>query len=163
MAIVVEDGTIVAGANSYTDAAALNAYLDVRGLQLSFQNGDEEALLHQAMDYIETRDFIGNKLTKAQSTQWPRSGVSVDGFPVEEDEIPSDLSLAQIETAIAIDNGTDPLANIERETKREKVGDVEVEYMDKAKDSVELTAIDARLDKLLVRGGSAGTVDLMRA
>ena len=160
MAVVVEDGSIVANANSYADETALDDYAAARGVTIT---GDQEQRLVQAMDYIENQAFLGSKLTKAQTTQWPRSGVTIDGFTVEEDEIPTELINAQLATALSIDGGNNPLSDLGRETKREKVGDLEVEYADSAREDTELRAVDTWLSKLLVGGGGNGYVEIVRA
>lgn len=163
MALVVEDGSIVSGANTYASAAGFNTYLSNRGKYLSGQNGTVEQLLLKAMDYIDTQAFLGTKSTKLQPLQWPRLDVVIDGYSVDSDEIPDDLVYAQIETAISMDEGNDPLASLGRTTKREKVGDIEVEYAGDAKDTVELVAVKARLDKLIQGGSSGSVVELARA
>lgn len=163
MALIVENGSIVTNANTYVTTTDFDAYLSARGKFLGGNNGTSEQLLLSAMDYIESRDFAGVKNTKSQPLQWPRTGVYVDGFLVADDEIPADLKYAQIEVAIAIDSGTNPMAPLGRETKREKVGDIEVEYDDGARSTTELVAVNARLNKLLVSGSNVGVVFLNRA
>ena len=163
MALIVEDGNIVTGANTYVSEAGFATYLADRGLTLSGDNGTAEQVIIIGMDYIETRQYQGMKSTKEQGTQWPRIGVVVDGYDIDSDEIPSDLIIAQYEVAFATDAGNNPLSNLDRETKMEKVGDIQVEYSDSAKDSVELRKVDARLDKLLMGGGSSGVTFLARA
>lgn len=162
MALTVEDGSIVTDANTYASAAGFNTYLSSRGKSLSGLNGTVEQLLLKAMDYLEPHDFIGYKSTKAQPLQWPRTDVTIDGFSLETDEIPDDLVYAQIEIAIAMDEGNDPLAAQARTTQKEKVGDIEVEYASDAKDTVELVAVNTRLNKLVKNGTSGGVVTLER-
>lgn len=150
MATIVEDGTIVAGANSYASDAELTTYATDRGITIT---GTNAVLLLQAMDYIEQKNFKGNKGTDAQPLQWPRWGVYVDGYYVSEDTIPDALKEAQMETALGIDAGTNPLASVSRETVREKVGEIEVEYKSTAYDSTRLKAVDNKLYKLLKNNG----------
>lgn len=163
MALVIEDGSVVANANSYVTTAELDTFLANRGKFLEGDNGTSEQVLLLAMDYIETQSFLGVKGSKDQALQWPRTGVLIDGYSVDSDEIPNDLKLAQMEVAIAIDSGNNPLSTLDRETKREKVGDIEVEYSDGAKDSVELRAVNSRLSKLVISGAGTTTIQLMRA
>jgi hypothetical protein len=125
--IIVEDGTIVENANSYVTVAELNAYATARGLTIE---SDEEPLLIRAMDYLESLHFIGLKLTEAQPLQWPRWNVFIDGFFVSSETIPSLLKEAQMEVALAIDSGNDPLADIPRVVSSVSVGAVSVSYMD---------------------------------
>jgi len=100
VAITVEDGTVVANANSYTTVAATQAFATARGLLLPTGTGADaaiEKLLITAMDYIEglRAEFQGRKTDKDNPLQWPREGVWVDSFEVEEDEIPTCLVQAQ--------------------------------------------------------------------
>lgn len=162
MTLIVETGSIVTGANTYASEAELTSYLAARGLTLGGAVATAEQLLLSAMDYIESRTFAGTKKTKDQPLQWPREGVYIDGFLVESTEIPNSLKYAQIETAIAIDGGENPMANLGRVAKREKVDVIEVEYESGSSDSTTLTAVQAHLDKLTARS-SRLTVSLGRA
>jgi len=127
MTLIVEDGTGKPNAESYVSSAELTAYASDRGITIV---GDVDALLLKSILYIDQLSFSGLKLTKEQSMQWPRSNVSIDGFSVELDEIPRLLKDLQFEVSIAIGNGNDPLADVERSIKREKVDAIEVEYLD---------------------------------
>ncbi len=144
--IVIEDGTGLANSNSYASEAELSTYMSDRGLTLT---GTAAVLLIQAMDYIEQQNFKGSKGTKAQALQWPRYGVTIDGYDIDTDEIPGDLKDAQMEAAISTDGGNNPSGNVGRSTKKEKLGDLEVEYMDGALNKVYLTAVETKLNKLI--------------
>ena len=160
MALTVEDGSIVTGADSYISVADFQAYNTARGYTLT---GDEEQLLLRAMLYVEQLSFKGYKLTKAQPLQWPRNGVSIDGFEVTTSEIPQQLIDLQCEVALAIDGGDDPLGTIDRAVKREKVDVIEVEYQDNAVPFSLNRKIKA-LESKLTRVSSGGTVvELFRA
>lgn len=153
MAIIVEDGSIVAGANSYVSEAELTAYAAERGITLS---GTEEALLIKATDYLETLEYIGDKKTADQDLQWPRENVRIDGFQFPDDEIPKELKHAQMSLAASIDAGVDPMATIGRATKREKADVLEVEYMDNASSTAIITSVQRTLRKLLSGAGFGG-------
>ena len=107
------------------------------------------------MDYLESKDFIGNKGTKAQALQWPRVGAVLNGYALDSDEMPVILLEAQMEIAISIDAGTNPMANLARETKREKVGDIDVEYTDNAFAQTFLQAAETKLNRLVKPIGMA--------
>ena len=159
--IVVEDGTVVAGANSYVTEAELTTYAADRGVTLTAAT---DVLLIKAMDYIESLAFIGDKSSEGQALQWPRNIVYIDGYYVESTTIPSALKTGQIATALAIDSEDSPLATVERATKREKVDVIEVEYMDSAAAQPIVKTINAAMRKLLVNGGpSTTTFAVMRA
>ena len=103
MALVKEDGSVVAGANSYADASDADTFQTDRGRQawLDADAAVKDAALVRATDYIETRfglRFAGDRLGDAQTLSWPRSGAKYPGtgndFPT--DEVPVDIVNATI-------------------------------------------------------------------
>ena len=152
--IIIEDGTVVPGANSYVTEAELTTYAADRGVTLAAAT---DVLLIKAMDYIESLAFIGDKSSEGQALQWPRNSVYIDGYYVESTTIPSALKTGQIATALAIDSDNSPLATVGRSTKREKVDVIEVEYMDSAAAQPIVKTINAAMRKILVSGGSGTT------
>lgn len=157
--IVVEDGTGKTNSNSYVSEADFGAYATDRGITVS---GTAAVLLIQAMDYIEQQPYKGIKGTDEQALQWPRYGVYVDSYYVGETVIPQLLKDALCEVALGIDAGNNPLASVDRTTKREKVGDIEVEYMDGARDQVYLAAAENKLRKLVSNTASGLNVSINR-
>jgi hypothetical protein len=104
VALTVEDGSIIAGADTYATVIATQAFATARGLTLPTGTGADaaiEKLLIVAMDYLEAlrADYQGSKIESDQPLQWPRSGVLLDGFEVAEDEIPACLVQAQMRLA----------------------------------------------------------------
>jgi hypothetical protein len=98
MALVKEDGTIVAGANSYANEADADAYQTDRGRVAWLEATTEvaEAALVRATDYIEGRfglKFIGQRIGDVQTLSWPRKGAyyvaTGNAFP--ENEVPVDI------------------------------------------------------------------------
>ena len=71
MALTIEDGTGVAGANTYLSEDEFAAYASARGKIIT---GSLEQLIIQAMDYVETLRFRGQKNSSDQALQWPRAG-----------------------------------------------------------------------------------------
>lgn len=149
MALIIEDGTGKTDSQSYASETELAAYALARGITIT---GTDTELLIQAMDYIESQSFKGYKYTDDQALQWPRGGVYLFGYYVDVDTIPQLLKDAQIEIALGIDAGNNPLATVARSTKKEKVGDIEVEYMDGARDTTYLAAAESKLSELLAAG-----------
>jgi len=161
--IIIEDGSVVSNANSYVGVDEFQSYLQNRGLSFAATSGSYDQVLVLAMDYLEAQDFIGSKSTKDQPLQWPRDNVVIDGHYYESTEIPNVLKKAQMEIAISIDEGNGPNSPVGRETKREKVGDIEVEYMDDASESVELPAVKNILRKIaVVRNSKVSTTFVSR-
>jgi hypothetical protein len=156
MALVIEDGTGVVGANTYASSSDLTAYAALTDTAIT---GTNEVLLHSAKRYIETLRFIGRKASSTNEMQWPRVGAMIDGFYLESTEIPQLLIDLQCEVALSIDAGIDPLATKSRATKKEKVGDIEVEYMDGAS-VVEINPSINALASKLIANGSLGGVSL---
>ena len=60
------------------------------------------------------------------------------------------LKEAEMELCIALDGGVNPLANQDRETRKEKVGELEVEYAPSSAAITYLTAVQAKLKKLVL-------------
>lgn len=151
MAIIVEDGTNVTSANSYVTTAELTAYATARGVTLVT---GAESLLIQAMDYIETQQYQGSKVLFTQGLQWPRVNVWIDGWYNNVTTIPKELKNGQMETAIAIDQGNAPNADVTRFAISEKVGELEVHYAPNAPANTINKKINSWLYKLLAGGGS---------
>jgi hypothetical protein len=125
MTIVVEDGNNLVNSNSYVSVADFQAYASARGITIS---GDPEELLIKSMDYIESLVFKGEKFTRNQPLQWPRWDVVIDNFLVTVHSIPPHLVKGQIEVALAIDRGIDPISDIPRVKDSVSVGSISVTY-----------------------------------
>ena len=132
MAIIVEDGTGVAGANSYAGAATITAYALDRGITLP---ASIDAMIFRAMDFLESFSarFIGTRATRDQALSWPRQYVQIDGFDYPSTLLPPQLINALAELVIEVNAGSDPfnppLGALP--VIRERVeGAVEVEYSD---------------------------------
>lgn len=129
MALTVEDGTGVEGADSYNTVAEIRDYATARGLALPADDAGVEPLAVLATDWLETyrEKYQGTKSEPANALQWPRAGVVVDGLAVAADEIPVLLKKAHAQAAI--DAQTAPLtARAQAGVRREKVDVIEVEY-----------------------------------
>ena len=110
MAIIVEDGTIVADANSYASVQSFKDYHDARGQSYGTSTDTQiEQALVQATDYVDTRwgtRFLGQRVTSDQSLEWPRLYVFDElGTPIE--GIPTKLKYAVNEFAlVALTSGS---------------------------------------------------------
>ena len=132
MPLVIENGSLVAGANSYVSVADARAYAEARASTLPVDDAAIEAALFVAMDYLESlrAEYQGSKVSPGvQALQWPRTGVVIDGWDVPIDFIPSELKFAQIQLATESANGTDLMPTGDgREVIREKVDVLETEW-----------------------------------
>lgn len=174
MGILVEDGSGVAGANSYASEDTLTIYAEDRGITLA--DGDREAALIRSSAGIDATyrpRFPGVRSNgSAQGLQWPRKAGSIEygvfvadgylstvtdaeGLPIDEDEIP--LALVQAVCEAAIRELTSPgslVPDLERggAIKRLKAGSVEVEYATTAPASTTFSFIDGLLAGILTGG-----------
>lgn len=148
--IVVEDGTVVTGANSYISEADLTTYATDRGVTIA---GTKADLLIQSMDYVETLGFKGVKNTDSQPLVWPRANVVIDTYLVATNEIPQLLIDGLAEVALAIDAGNSPLADVARKQQQVTVGSVSVTYATNSASSTTVRKINNKLAKLLKSGG----------
>lgn len=147
MALTIENGTQVSGANSYISLAEFKAWADARSITYGADSVVEGQIL-RAMDYIESLAFQGFKLTRGQALQWPRSNVVIDGFAAPVDEIPVYLKNAVYEaTKVEID-GDSKLAASDRQVTSEQVGEIAITYKDSASMKRETPALTAALRKL---------------
>lgn len=149
MAIIVEDGSNVPGANSYGDVAGLTAYAAARGITLV---GDLEALLIRSMDQLEGEYWKGRRSNSDQALSFPRYGICIDGEILDSDEIPKQLVEGQYELAISLDGGVDPLADSDRVKSSVTVGPISVSYKD-GSDEVTTHKYTNKLKDLLASGG----------
>ena len=148
MALVVEDGTLVAGADSYITLAEFKAWADKRGISY----GTDEAVtqqIYRAMDYIESLDFIGQKSDENQSLQWPRDQVIIDGYYIDSDEMPAELKVAVYESVKAEIDGDSRMTASDRRTISEKVDSIQVTYASNADVKRSIPAVMKALRKLI--------------
>lgn len=127
MALVVEDGSIVSGANSYVSVAFANNYMSAREFSSPGNDAAVEALLLRAMDFLNgIDDWIGNRTDTTQELDWPRMGVPA----VDQDAIPRLLQNAQVELIRAIEEGIDIFPNRQAGEfiTEERVGPIQTRY-----------------------------------
>lgn len=101
--IVIEDGSIVDGANSYATTDELKAFACMQGAELADADSDLRIALFKAAAYLESvgHKFQGCKTSpESQELQWPRSGVRIDCLQVGQNDIPRELKQAQMQLAI---------------------------------------------------------------
>lgn len=156
--LVIEDGTVLNGSprpNSFVTEDEFRDYYALRN-DLNASEADAEAVCAAivfAWDYLNQNyrlRFVGSLVNVGQAGTWPRRGVPVPDFfdpfyrntnvPwdfrytvfIPENEIPVEVKEAQILLARASLTGSSTQEALQgslgRVTKREKLGDLEVEY-----------------------------------
>ncbi|MFW0776300.1 MAG: DnaT-like ssDNA-binding protein [Rickettsiales bacterium] len=160
MALVIEDGSIVSGANSYITVAEYSTWADARfGASRSTLPADTaayEAIILRAMDYFEGLDFQGVLVTRGQELQWPRSGVTIDGYDQETDSIPNEVKKALYEITYTEETGVGALNPIDRKVESEKIGPIAVTYASGSSSRTISPALSRSLRKLTSGASSLG-------
>jgi hypothetical protein len=132
MALTVENGSLVAGANSYVSIEDARAYAADRGLSLPDDAAECADVLVRAADYVDSfrSRFVGMTVSADQSMEWPRTGVYIRGRALSQTSVPALLVNAQVEAAVILAAGIDlmPYNSSSRLVKREKIGPLETEY-----------------------------------
>ena len=151
MALIVEDGTRPAGANSYVSLVVAREYALARGITLSAVDATLESQIIKAMDWVESHDaqFVGARVDRNQPLSWPRIGAVVDGWSWMDAEIPYQLVAALLEAILEVHAGGDLLNSADNlPIIRARVeGAVEIEY---AKPS-DVRTTNRRLALLMIR------------
>lgn len=109
MALIIEDGTIVAGANSYVSVAEADSYLAFSAQRASWavlSTPDKEANLVQAVRALDVSVvWKGTPVETTQPRAWPRSGVVLNGELYPDNQVPSQVKTAQMELAAMMMQG----------------------------------------------------------
>lgn len=110
MALIVEDGTIVADANSFITLIDARTMAENLGLVIDTDDTIAETQLRQGY-YQLIRSYQnrlqGNTVAAEQTGIFPRNNVVANGFPVASDSIPVDVQRAQVSYADSVNKGAD--------------------------------------------------------
>ena len=151
MALVVETGGIVPGADSYVSLAGARALAAGYGLTLPVDDTEAEVALRNGAVYVGLQEpsMCGRRASASQSLAYPRQGVSLYGFALASDVIPPQVIHAQVAAAVEYGAGTDVRASSDgRVTESERVeGAVTVSYFNNGVTGA-TTTITAALDAL---------------
>jgi len=109
--LIIEDGSVVANANSWVTDDELKSYASIKGYSLPATQPDREALLVNAYDFINftyEQQLQGYRVTpQTQTGAMPRSNMYAYGLMVANDSIPQDFKNAQMLAAFSINGGVD--------------------------------------------------------
>lgn len=126
MSLIIEDGSGLTNAESYIDLAYLQAYATKRGLDIT---GITETNIIKGQDYFESAyQFKGTKLVETQALAFPRYINNEVVYPVRIKNAVCELTIKS--------KSAELLADSERLTKSEAVGDIKIEYSEYSKDTV---------------------------
>jgi hypothetical protein len=99
--LIIEDGSIVANANSFVTDAEFKLYANIRNFDVPATQPDREALLILAMDYLAGKELMmkGKRSDKTQELMYPREYVCIYNEELLKTDIPIQLKKAQMELA----------------------------------------------------------------
>ena len=175
MAVVVENGTGLANADSYVSVAEADAYATAYGntTWAGATAPEKEAALRRATRYVDGRyagRWPGYKLNgRTQALAWPRKSVLDSyGGTVASNEVPREIVSATIE--VALREQVDPGALAPdfipgQRVVSESVGNISVTYADEGGGSTlrpTVIVVDEILWPLLLAGGTS-VATLLRA
>lgn len=147
MALIVETGQIIAGADSYVSLADAREMAVKLGWDLPVDDGEAEIALRNGTMYIGLQEpsMCGRRVSQSQSLSYPRQGVKLFGYPVSSTTIPVQVIQAQIAAAVEYGAGSDVRANDDgRITSMERVeGAVTVQYFDNGNNGNTITITKA--------------------
>lgn len=129
MALVIETGAVVPGAESFATAAELVVYAANFGRVIPVDEVAQEALLRRAALEMDAKPWKGQAVSRDQALAWPRYNVCRNGFVLPSDAIPAQIKAGQM--ALATEIHADDLSPPEQRLgaiSREKVGPLETEY-----------------------------------
>ncbi len=153
MTLTVEDGTGKSDADAFISLAFADSYHTTYGNSTwTGENGDKEAAIRRATVYLSNslpwEGYRSNN--RDQALAWPRAGViDGEGIGIDSDEMPIELQNATAEVALReliTPGAMNPDFTASDQVKREKIGQIEVEYS-----SAKRNADEARPVLLIVR------------
>jgi hypothetical protein len=108
MALVIETGLIVPGAESFATAVELAAYAENFGKTIPAEVPQQEALLRRAALQMGSMPWKGYAVNRDQALSWPRYDACRNGWVLPSDAIPVQIKAGQL--ALAAEIHSDDLA-----------------------------------------------------
>lgn len=148
MALTVEDGSVVAGADSYLSLADANTYWESYGNPATWtgkSDAEREGFLRSATRWLDANYRWRGTIEDASTPQvlgWPRTGVTDDeGREVAEDSVPQRLKDATAEMAHHFAQGqVESVVESGKQVVRQRVGPVEVQYAEGRSQSLSINS-----------------------
>ena len=161
VALIVEQGAIVADANTYVDADMVDAYMDNLGRLPWVDVANKTALIYRSALEMEARYRTlwkgakrdDNDAVSPQPLSWPRKEVTdEDGTLVDDASVPNLVQLAQMEIVWLISSGSEfvqqEITSEEGRIKSEQVGPLKTEFFENKSTQSIFPFIDQLLEPL---------------
>lgn len=109
MALTIETGANISGADSYVTRAAVIAHAAARGITIADADATDESYIRPAFDYINALEekLMGCRANENQAGAFPRTGLFLRGYERRSDDIPEVVEELQISLAVELFQGTD--------------------------------------------------------
>jgi len=164
MAFTVEDGSGLAGANSYVSVADSDTYFTDRNNTTWTGSTDaaKQAALVKATQFVDSMvDFVGTKNSGTQALKWPRTGAyDGDNYLLSSTEVPGRVEDCVCEFANHVISGTDLIDVYTKGVIEERVeGAVSIKYDKSSPDFTRYSDIWAIISDLTI-GSAAGGVNV---
>lgn len=169
MALIVEDGSGVAGAESYASVIQASTYHTARGATAWDDVEDKEAALRKATDYMLQNYRLawkGFRVDPEQALDWPRYECYIPGyrlgrhsgdFLVPSNIVPNEVRNACIELALKV-TVEDLNPDLTQQILSSTVGPISVTYSAASPQYKRFRAIDMMLGHLLDGNGITAKV-----
>jgi hypothetical protein len=176
VALIVEDGTQVAGAESYISVSGADTYFSNRGgatWSALATTAIKEQSLRKATDYMEGayRDrWLGTRVSVVQVLSWPRAWVQIRDVPVgygafgsylQPNVVPAEVKQACAELAL-LASAQDLAPPLSRGKLQVTAGPVVIQYDPNSPEYLRFRGVELRLSAWLRTSGSSMT-KLVRA
>lgn len=161
MALIVETGAIIAGAESYVSVADATTFHSARGNSgwAELTTAQMEESLRRATDYMRQayrERWKGFRVSSSQPLDWPRANCTVEDGPyantVATNTVPQEVKDAC--AVLALDASAANLApNLEQGVASETVGPLSVAYNQNSPQHTRYRAVDMLLSPYITGGG----------
>jgi len=166
MTLIVEDGTGLETAESYVSTTEADTYFEnLSNLTWVGTTAVKESALRKATTYLDTTySWIGIIYTTEQALGWPRTGVyDKEGRDIKE-SVPTLIKQAAYELALAsLSEELVQNTSSSNYVKKEKVGELEVEYRTDAPTDRMYKFTDRLLSGLYIAKQGSMSVGVYRA
>jgi Putative DnaT-like ssDNA binding protein len=155
VALIVEDGTGLATAESYVSVAYVDTYATNIGdaTWATLTTAQQEQACRKATRYMEAKwrlRWKGNKTLETQALAWPRYNVlDEDGYVVDSDDVPQAVEHACSEAALLAGASVDLEPDVSRIKKSVRAGSVEVEWFPGSDPYTVRTKVLGKIEHLL--------------
>jgi len=166
MSLIVENGTGMANAESYSSVAEADTYFANRGNETwtDLDSVQKEIALRKATDYMLQNyrlSWKGARVNSIQALDWPRYSVFTDELvpgmqasriQVPSNIVPKEVKIACFELALKTLTGDDLAPDQERSVISETIGPISTTYDKDSPQQVKYRAIDLTLRPFLTGG-----------